>query len=447
MPRLFDDIIDFSIFASGAVTAAPAFNPSQLNPYVWYDDESPIYSDTAGTTLVTADNAAVRRIGDRSGNGYDATSSTPLTLKTSIYSKRCVQTGGISMTLGQPAGLIDSINNNNDFATFVFLKTSNTANFYLFGSDRTKLGFLGGVWGTVSDTIGPVAGGSQPFTFGQAGYSAATCVRRFVSGAAVDSNLENYPAPGTQVDITIFGATGTDVYNITGDHCAFLILPSCTPAQMLQLSDYYYNKFGVTNPRLSAPYQVVWEGNSFSAQQGLTTDNKRIPLKVSDELGLPLGAMHNLSVYGQTTTQIQNNAATLADPLIELLGTDTVYVAWEGSNECTLSSGSATAAKIEQLCEDKVVNTGISQGRIVVGTILPRTTEGYDAVRSAANVLIVSDYASYAGQLADVGNDATIGEDGDASNGTYYSDGTHFTAAGAAIVYPYFVDAIEAATA
>ena len=48
------------------------------------------------------------------------------------------------------------------------------------------------------------------------------------------------------------------------------------------------------------------------------------------------------------------------------------------------------------------------------------------------------------GALSDVGNDATIGAAGASNDTTYYSDKTHLTTAGYAIVATYMKNAINA---
>ncbi len=52
----------------------------------------------------------------------------------------------------------------------------------------------------------------------------------------------------------------------------------------------------------------------------------------------------------------------------------------------------------------------------------------------------------WADAVADIGGDTTIGQTGDYSNGTYYSDGIHLTDAGHTIAATYITAAINAVT-
>lgn len=63
------------------------FDPLDLSPLVFYDpaDINSLWQDTAGTSPVTADGQRVRRIDDKSGNGYHANSGTGLIYRTDGY--------------------------------------------------------------------------------------------------------------------------------------------------------------------------------------------------------------------------------------------------------------------------------------------------------------------------------------------------------------------------
>ena len=72
--------------------------------------------------------------------------------------------------------------------------------------------------------------------------------------------------------------------------------------------------------------------------------------------------------------------------------------------------------------------------KVVLCTLLPSTASGgFNAIRNAANALICGDTSFYV-VLCDFAAEATMGLDATASNTTYYSDGTHPTAAGQALL-------------
>lgn len=66
--------------SSNVLAVSTVWTPASFgsNLAVWYDisDISTLFQDTAGTTPVTADGQTVKRINDKSGNGYNATYST-----------------------------------------------------------------------------------------------------------------------------------------------------------------------------------------------------------------------------------------------------------------------------------------------------------------------------------------------------------------------------------
>ena len=67
-------IVGTSILQHGRVGS---FNPLSLSPSLWFDfsDLTTLFQDTGGTSPVTADGQAIRRINDKSGNGNNATQS------------------------------------------------------------------------------------------------------------------------------------------------------------------------------------------------------------------------------------------------------------------------------------------------------------------------------------------------------------------------------------
>lgn len=63
------------------------FTGAESNPVIWLDSSyaPSLYSATSGGTLVSTDNANVKRWEDRSGNGFHFTDATGVTLKKAIY--------------------------------------------------------------------------------------------------------------------------------------------------------------------------------------------------------------------------------------------------------------------------------------------------------------------------------------------------------------------------
>jgi lysophospholipase L1-like esterase len=81
---------------------------------------------------------------------------------------------------------------------------------------------------------------------------------------------------------------------------------------------------------------------------------------------------------------------------------------------------------------------------VILMTVLPRTFAGFNADRNTANALILADNSFY-DYLVRLDLDATIGQDANASNATYYPDGTHPSPAGHVIIAADSIATLQAA--
>ena len=72
--------------------------------------------------------------------------------------------------------------------------------------------------------------------------------------------------------------------------------------------------------------------------------------------------------------------------------------------------------------------------KVVLCTILPRTADGFNALRDAANTTMRGWVGVHADAIADFAADPTMGPDAAAANTALYSDGTHPTDAGQTIL-------------
>ena len=71
---------------------------------------------------------------------------------------------------------------------------------------------------------------------------------------------------------------------------------------------------------------------------------------------------------------------------------------------------------------------------VALGTILPATAGGFNVARNTANATLSTWVGTHCDAIIDFAANATMGPDAAASNATYYSDGTHPTAAGQVIL-------------
>lgn len=128
----------------------------------------------------------------------------------------------------------------------------------------------------------------------------------------------------------------------------------------------------------------------------------------------------NVATSGATISTWQTRAAAV-DSYRQPGRTNVLVVL--GGNDLIASGAAQWFADFKAYCEARQ-----SAGwKVVAQTILPRTTVGFNTQRATANTSIRNDTSFY-DALADGAADSTIGEDADASDTTYYSDGVHMTA-------------------
>lgn len=219
---------------------------------------------------------------------------------------------------------------------------------------------------------------------------------------------------------------------------------------------------------LYARYQVAlrgiyFDGNSLTLGNG-STSGLTYPKQTLDLLGKTFVGS-NLGVSGQTTTQMT------ADRDTQILSnfsewSRSIVIAWELTNE--IAGGSLSATQIYNnmvsYCQG-LIDRGF---KVICLTCLPRSSGGNEALRQNAankydattvNGKIRNDFTSVNGTnplirlpnasttwatlVADIGDDATIGQAGAQTNATYYdSDQVHLANAGYAIVAALVRDTI-----
>ena len=149
----------------------------------------------------------------------------------------------------------------------------------------------------------------------------------------------------------------------------------------------------------------------------------------------------DVAVGGQTTAQMNTDAATEVDPMLRAYYQRHVVVAWELTND--LGSGTSAAdayAHMVTYCQGRQA----AGYKVVVVTCLPRGSDGtFETKRLAVNASIRAGWATFADALADPNTDPHIGYPGAQNDATYYYDTTHCTAAGYAIAAGYLKAAIE----
>lgn len=175
---------------------------------------------------------------------------------------------------------------------------------------------------------------------------------------------------------------------------------------------------------------LIFDGDSITAGAGAATP---YPTQLLNTIGLATNDWINVAVSAQTTTncladfddQMWPYGANSADP---------IYIIFAGTNDLKLGG---TAADTWQRIQDLAALAHLRRLKVVQLTILPRSDAGtpgsFEADRQTINTNIRNNSGLF-DAIADVGNDATIGQAGDETNGTYYQDLVHLTTAGNAII-------------
>jgi hypothetical protein len=148
------------------------------------------------------------------------------------------------------------------------------------------------------------------------------------------------------------------------------------------------------------------------------------------------------AITGSQVVDMTNRAAGL-DLNYNVARARNVLHVFIGANDLSNVSAATFVASLKTYCLARRA-TG---WRIILATVLPQTTVGFNTVRNTANALIYGDTSFY-DYLSDFAADPTVGPDAAASNTTYYNaDGKHLVAAGHAILAPIVQASIAAALA
>lgn len=193
----------------------------------------------------------------------------------------------------------------------------------------------------------------------------------------------------------------------------------------------------VTPTENPSQIRIVCDGNSMTYGTGTTTLLKAYPKQLIRSINdiVNYEAAHNIGIAGQTTPQIITAYPNRAALCFDTSKSKNIYVPWECTNDLFFGASAATAySNYVTLC-GLARDTGY---KVVAVTVLPRSNSGtpgtFEADRQTVNTNIRNNWASFADALADVAANTTIGDAGDETNATYYSDLVHMTDAGYLIV-------------
>ena len=192
---------------------------------------------------------------------------------------------------------------------------------------------------------------------------------------------------------------------------------------------------------------IVFDGDSLTVGQGTLPYNNfpngnDYPSQIVGSLD-HRGSYYNIGVGGETAAIMLANAPTNVDTK-HVAGANNVVCFEGGTNDLYNGVSAATLeATIVSYCQGRQA----AGFKVIVATIVPRsdagTPGGFETARQAVNTYIRTNWTSWANGLADVGNDANIGQAGDQANTQYYNgDNVHPNSNGYRIFAGYFLTAL-----
>ncbi len=192
-----------------------------------------------------------------------------------------------------------------------------------------------------------------------------------------------------------------------------------------------------------AVLNLIFEGDSLSAGYNLPNDDS-YPSQLAAQFSNDIES--NVSSAGDWISSMLNEAVTQVDPLYSPIAYKNICVLWGGCNDFRTKTPKDTVETVYNNIVSYCQARKAVGWQVIVLTLAPDVNggfTGYEAFRLELNAFIRENYATFADALADVGNDAIIGQIANMPNETYWIDYIHMTAAGYAIVADYVKTAID----
>lgn len=181
---------------------------------------------------------------------------------------------------------------------------------------------------------------------------------------------------------------------------------------------------------------IVFEGDSITAGSVGITVQQAYPYVCMNG---KLNPFLNNAVGGSIYADLTSRAAAL-DARYDPNRAGNYLCVMCGFNDMSGShniSGTTTEANLRTYCLARKA----AGWKVVVATLTASSESPGE--RDTFNSLVRANWTGYADALADVAADSVMGCTGCQNNGTYYQDGVHPTAAGEALVAPYFTAALR----
>ena len=412
------------------------------NLIAWYDSQVGTWSATTGGTLVTADNTAIARWDDQSGNGYNLTQATaanqpvydavramvvadignntssegPLVYMTATTSSMSSQSLSI-FVVGELLNLRRSIIDEAYQAYQVFALDGSGDYYFDFSMDGST-GELASYDGSAV-VDGSIVATTSRCLFGWA--SGASNCTIWSNGS---SSTVTEVASGSTTSLMVLGDGHDSVY--AGEVSVKDILiysATLTSGNVATLQSYAQNR-GV---QPSFHHVLAFDGDSLTHGFG-STCNRNYPV----QLAVPPSVLrYNVAEYGDTFVTLSSEASTRIDPLIAA-GQTNVLVLWAGTND--LAAGTSASTLYSDITS--YISARHTAGwKVVILTITPRNDSAWDSTYETQRGLLNTSILGNAAGADGVVNLTTIADLLTTTNTTYFlSDQLHLTSTGYGIV-------------
>lgn len=433
---------------------------------LWLQGNLGLFDATSGGSAVSSDGTAVLRWEDQSGQGnhFTEATATPTKRNSGVNGAASVRfTSASSQRLSlahASAGPLNTLQNGSYTVVLAVQLLTLAANgtwlakggsgdhrMYFFspgaGTGFERLNAFGGYYGGNGNSTFIAAGVPYiiTYTFQLTGTNTGVETLR-VNGLVLAQRTGSVPAVNTTVAWTIgCGTSGSPAFFYNGDIAAAIMYDSVlSSTQIADIEGYLRTYLSSSFPTYEAGVRIVTEGDSITFGVG-STGGLNWPTQMMTLLNRPI-MVQNAAVSSTTIT-------TTLPIFTRFSAVDTlsIYTVFSGTNGINVGGETDVTmyAKLQTHCANA---RAAGYDKIVVFTCLPRTAfdatkEGY---RLGYNTAIRNGFANRTLEcdaVADVAANSTIGDDPDAENLTYYTDGTHPTNAGYAIIAQIAADAIQ----
>lgn len=201
----------------------------------------------------------------------------------------------------------------------------------------------------------------------------------------------------------------------------------------------------ITTLQAIAPINVQVSGDSITAGFGLSSPSTQSwPAQMGALLGAKWSVV-NQGISGDTIAQCTTAAATTVVPAWSPRAPLNISFLFAGSNDAyydLIASMSPSVIVAAIQADTLAFHAAMHAAGYPTAdcTMLPRTVNGtWEGIRQTINTWKRAFWATYADDLCDFALQASMGFPGDDTNLTYYQDGAHPTAAGAALLAPIAV--------